>query len=192
MFLQRCAESGVLLRSGAFLSFGKAFPGGADTGEGGVGLLDKLTGEIDGVPVLGGEQEQADGLKVEFLSYVPHQAEVAKGLGHLLIIYIYIAVMHPVPCEGLACGRLALGYLVFVMGEYKILATCVNVKGGAQQLHTHGAALYMPARTAFAPGAVPCGLAGLGALPEGEVQRIPLQVSRLYARAGLKIVYGLA
>ena len=50
----------------------------------------------------------------------------------------------------------------------------------------------MPARAAFAPGAVPCGLAGLGALPEGEVQRIPLQVSRLYAGAGLKVVYGLA
>ena len=131
VFLQGCAESGVLLRSGAFLGFGKAFPGGADTGEGGVGLLDKLTGEIDGVPVLGGEQEQADGLKVEFLSYVPHQAEVAKGLGHLLIIYIYIAVMHPVPCEGLACGRLALGYLVFMVGEYEILPARVNVEGGA-------------------------------------------------------------
>ena len=124
-------EALVLCGSGAFLGFGKAFPGGADTGEGGVGLLYKLTGEIDGVPVLGGEQEQADGLKVEFLSYVPHQAEVAKGLGHLLIIYIYIAVMHPVPCEGLACGRLALSYLVFMVGEYKVLAARVNVEGGA-------------------------------------------------------------
>ena len=99
--------------------------------------------------------------------------------------------MHPVPCEGLACGRLALGYLVFMVREYKVLPACVNVEGGAQKLHAHGAALYMPARAAFAPGAVPCGLAGLGALPEGEVQRIPLQVSRLYARAGLKVVYGL-
>lgn len=57
--------------------------------------------------------------------------EVAKGLGHLLIIYIYIAVMHPVPCEGLACGGLALGYLVFMVREYEILPARVNVKGGA-------------------------------------------------------------
>lgn len=42
------------------------------------------------------------------------------------------------------------------------------------------------------PRGSPMRARGLGALPEGEVQRIPLQVSRLYAGAGLKVVYGLA
>ncbi|MPN53872.1 hypothetical protein SDC9_201540 [bioreactor metagenome] len=73
--------------------------------------------------------------------------------------------MHPIAGKGLARGRFALGDFVFVMGEDQILAAGVNIEGGAQKLHAHGAAFDMPARPAHSPGGGPSGFAGFGAFP---------------------------
>ena len=50
----------------------------------------------------------------------------------------------------------------------------------------------MPAGTALAPGAVPGGLAGLGGLPEGEIQRIFLFFARRHARARKQFIQAAA
>ena len=52
----------------------------------------------------------------------------------------------------------------------------MEVDGLAQMGAAHGAALDVPARTAHAVGALPCGLAGLCGLPDGEVGGVFLQV----------------
>ncbi len=46
----------------------------------------------------------------------------------------------------------------------------------------------MPARPAGSPGAVPGRLSGLGALPQGEIERVLLFFSRCHARPGLKLL----
>ena len=100
--------------------------------------------------------------------------------------------MHPITGEGLAGGGLALGYLVFMMGEHKVLTARMDIEGGTQKLHAHGAALDMPAGPAFAPGAIPRGLAGLRALPEGEVKGVLLVLGGVDAGAALQILDGLS
>ena len=65
----------------------------------------------------------------------------------------------------------------------------------AQHLAAHGRALDVPARPARAPGAGPLdlvGLAGLGAFPQHEVQRVLLAVLHGHAFAGLQFVQRLA
>ena len=88
--------------------------------------------------------------------------------------------MHPDAGEGHA-GCLGLGDLVLVVGEDEVAAAAVDVEAGAQVAQPHGGALDVPARAPLAPGAVPevIVLAGLGGLPDGEVERV------LLARLGL-------
>ena len=50
----------------------------------------------------------------------------------------------------------------------------MDVNGGAQVAVDHGGALGVPAGTALAPRALPRWLAGLGGLPQGEVERVAL------------------
>ena len=99
-----------------------------------------------------------------------------QALGHLLVVHIDKAVVHPVPGEGAAVGALALGDLVLVVGEDQVLAAAVEVDGLAQVGAAHGAALNVPAGAAHAVGALPGGLAGLGGLPDGEIGGVLLQV----------------
>ncbi len=99
-----------------------------------------------------------------------------QALGHLLIVHIDEAVVHPVVRKGAAVGTLALGDLVLVVGEDQILSAAVQVDGLAQMGAAHGAALDVPARAAHAVGAFPCRLAGLGGLPDGKVGGVFLQV----------------
>ena len=63
--------------------------------------------------------------------------------------------MHPVAAEGAAVGALALGDLVFVVGEHKVLPAAVQVDGLAQVLAGHGAAFDVPARRPWPQGPVP-------------------------------------
>ena len=112
---------------------------------------------------------------------------VADGLGHLLALELKEGVVEPVAGERLAGGGLGLGDLVLVVGEDEVLAAAVDVEGAAQVLAGHGRALDVPAGAARAPGRVPGGLAGLGALPEGEVQRVALVRVDLDPGAGLEL-----
>ena len=99
-----------------------------------------------------------------------------QALGHLLIVHIDEAVVHPVAGKGAAVGALALRDLVLVVREDQILTAAVQVDGLAQMGAAHGAALDVPARTAHAVGAFPCGLTGLCGLPDGKVGGVFLQV----------------
>ena len=72
--------------------------------------------------------------------------------------------------------------------EHQVEPAAVDVERFAQILHAHGRALDVPAGPALAPRAVPRRLAGLGALPEGEVARVALAVADLDAGAGLQLL----
>ena len=134
----------------------------------------------------------ADDFVAVFLSHFPYREEVAQGLGHLLVVDVDVAVVHPVVGEGLAVGSFALCDLVFVVGEDQILTAAVEVKGLAQIVAGHGGAFDVPARSALAPGRIPVGFARLGSLPHGEVQRLFLAVIDVDACACLQFLDGLA
>src|SRR5699024_5796945 len=84
----------------------------------------------------------------------------------------YKAIVHPVADEGLAGRRLALGNFIFVVGEFKVLTTGVNIQGLTEVLRGHYRALDMPAGTALAPWGIPADFTRLGRFPEGEVHRV--------------------
>ena len=84
--------------------------------------------------------------------------------------------MDPVVHVPVAEGGLALSDLIFMVREYVIDATGVDIETLSQVLRGHGRALYVPARESGAPRAVPFHIpARLRSLPEGEIPGVSLQ-----------------
>src|SRR5690606_20039784 len=117
---------------------------------------------------------------------------VAQGLGHLFAVHPHGAGMHPGHGVGLAGSGFALGNLVFVVREYQIRTTTMDIESVAQTAGGHYRTFDMPAGTTLTPGRSPAGLTRLGRLPQHEVQRIFLGFTHLDARAYLQILDALA
>src|SRR5919202_6769876 len=71
--------------------------------------------------------------------------------------------------------RFALRQFVLVVREAYVRAPAVDVRPIGQVLAHHRRALDVPPWAALSPRALPGGLAGLGGLPQREVQRAPLE-----------------
>ena len=138
--------------------------------------LDQVHRIVQRHAVTSGEHKITDRLIAVLIGNFTHGKEVVGALGHLLVVDVQKAVVHPVMAEGAAVGALRLCNLVFVMGEDQVLAACMQVDGLAQVLTGHGAALNVPARTALAPGAVPGRLARLGGFPDSKICGVFFQV----------------
>ena len=80
--------------------------------------------------------------------------------------------MHPEAGEFLPRGGFALGDLIFVMRENKILPSPMDVERKAEVFPGHGGAFQMPSRPSLSPGAFPERLPRLGGFPQGKVQRV--------------------
>ena len=78
------------------------------------------------------------------------------------------------------------------MRELEVHAAAVNVEVRAEERGRHGGALDVPAGPARAPGRVPRRLAGLGVLPQDEVERIALGFVDLDPRTGPQVGEALA
>ena len=77
-------------------------------------------------------------------------------------------------------------------GKIEVGAAAVDVEVLAQQFARHGRALDVPAGAAGAPARLPLRLAGLGALPQHEVERIALAAVDGDALAGAQFVEAAA
>ena len=141
------------------------------------------------------QHKEAQHLRIGDLQHVAQQLEVAQRLAHLLGVDLQHAAVHPVVRERAAARGLALRALVLVVREHEVGAAAVDVEGKPQVLARHGRALDVPAGTAHAPGRLPRRLAGLGGLPQREVQRVALAilhalaVGAQLAVAALHLVY---
>ena len=135
-----------------------------------------------------GHHQVADGLIAVFLRHLAHGKEIAEALAHLAVIDIDVTVMHPVMGKRHAVAALALGNLIFMVGENQVLAAAVDVNGLAQIAPGHSGALDMPAGTALAPGGAPARLAGLRSLPQGEVHGVLLDFAGRNTRPGLQVL----
>ena len=98
--------------------------------------------------------------------------------------------MHPEAGQLAAAGGFGLGDLVLMMGEDEVLTAAVDIQG--KIFLAHGRAFDMPAGTALAPGAFPEGLARLGRLPQGKVQRILLFFTGSHTGTGLQFIQAAA
>ena len=74
---------------------------------------------------MGADDEKAQGLGVELLQHVADGEKVAQRLGHLLVVHIDKAVVHPQPRHGLAVRAFALGDFVFVVGKLEVCSASV-------------------------------------------------------------------
>ena len=100
---------------------------------------------------------------------------VAERLAHLLACSGHPRVVQPVVREG-PVGRFRLSDLVLMVREHEIESASVDVEMRAEVLLRHRRALDMPARATRPPGCLPLRLAGLRALPHGEVTRVALHL----------------
>ena len=132
---------------------------------------------VDRSAILAAEQEKAQHFRVSQRSAIEHFADgekVAERLRHLLVVDVDEAVVHPKIRELLTRCRARLRDLVFMVRELQIHAAGVDVEMLTQNLGRHHRAFDMPAGTARPPGRGPTRLAGLGALPEHEIERVAL------------------
>ena len=129
--------------------------------------------------VVAAHDKKAHRLGVVLLEHVADGEEVAQRFGHLLVVDIDKAVVHPRLRKRLAGSAFALGDFVLVVRKLQIGAAAVDVKALAQQRAAHRRALDVPARAARTPCAWPLHLVwlcGFGAFPQDEIQRIVFAV----------------
>ena len=157
-----------------------------------IGLAQVVVGVVDGAAVVAAEHERAQHLGPQAWQHLAHGEEVAERLRHLLGVDVDEAVVHPGVHERAAAGGAALGDLVLVVRELQVESAAVDVEVRAQQRHRHRRALDVPARPPVAPGRGPARLAGLGGLPQHEVERIALRLIDLDAGAGPQVAELLA
>ena len=105
---------------------------------GGCGLKG-LGGEIKGFAVVGLQHKQAQGHRRDpALQQRTDGGEVAERLAHLLAAHIDHAVVHPDPGQVLTGGSFGLGDLVFVVREYQVGPTQVDVDRVTELRPHHG------------------------------------------------------
>src|SRR5690606_10468630 len=102
------------------------------------------------------------------------------------------AGMHPGHGVGLAGSGFALGTLAFVVREYQIRTTTMDVESVAQTAGGHARTFDMPAGTTRTSGRSPAGPTRLPRLPPHAAPRIFLGLTHLDARAYLQILDALA
>ncbi len=133
---------------------------GQQAAQQGLALVEVGVEPLEAGPVVVAEQRQPDGPGVGHLEQVAHEDQVAQRLAHLLAVVGDHRRVHPVPGQGLAGDRRALGDLALVVGEDQVGAAAVEVEGGAVGGQHHGRAFDVPARPAGAEGGVPGRLVG--------------------------------
>ena len=93
---------------------------------------------VEGAAVVRPHDEKPDGFRIELLQHIANQEKVAQALGHLLVVDVDEAVVHPAVGQRLAGGAFALRDFVLVMGKWQVGAAAVDVERFAQQLARHG------------------------------------------------------
>ena len=147
--------------------------------------------EIQSTAVMAAHHKETHHLWVIQFQYFANGEEVVQAFGHLHVIYIDKAVVHPNAGHGLAIGALALGNFIFMMGELQICTTPMDIETLAQQLASHGRTLNVPTRASRTKRAVPfhfLGFVRLGRFPQHEVQRVFLAIKHRHTLACMQLV----
>src|SRR5580704_2402132 len=140
-----------------------------------VRVLELLERVIDRPAVVAREEEEAQHLRMaQRLQHFAQREEVAERFRHLLVVNVDEAVVHPQVDELVPGRRARLRDLVLVVRELEVEAAAVEVEVRAEERGRHGRALDVPAGAPAPPRRIPPWLAGLGALPQHEIERVAL------------------
>ena len=132
------------------LGHGEAPGQPVQSGQGLLGIGQRLGSHLNRRAVVGTEHQQPVGAGVVAGEEVGQRGEVAQRLGHLRALDLHPAVVHPVPREGLAVGD-RLRPLVLVVRELQVLPAAVQVEALTEQVERHDDALGVPSRPASSP-----------------------------------------
>ena len=187
---------------------GEPFAPFVDAGEGGLGIVHALPGEVEVLAVVGAAEESVAQFAagVAFREDVADGVHVAERLRHFLAVDEEVLDVKPGADEFPAGRFFALGDFVFVVGKSEVGAAAVDVDQGrpgvcgvlrvrcrgeagvgGEEFEAQRGTFDVPARAAPAPGRFPADVAvGLGPFfPEDEVAHAFLFVFVLVdARAG--------
>src|SRR3989338_4231792 len=102
--------------------------------------------------------------------------------------------MHPVVYKRyFAGGGLLLGNLGFVVGEFQVLATTVDIVLWSEEMFGDGGVFNMPTWPTFAPGGVSCPVVGIVlGFPEHEVAGMAFILLHFNTFCGLQVLDDLA
>ena len=153
----------------------------------GTRIVQLLVTEVQRAAVLTGQNEVTHLLGLVTRQDLANGEEVVQGFRHLLVVDAHEAVVHPVADERMTGRTLGLGDLVLVVRKSQVGAAAMDVEGVTERLGRHRRALDVPTRPPRAPRRLPGGFAGLGRLPQREVQRIALGLAGLDTRPGLQV-----
>ncbi len=141
----------------------------------GRGRLQRPGGVVPGLRPRPVDDRHADHRRRIPREQVLHEHEIARRLGHLHPVHGHRAHVQPRPRVGGDAGqRLGHRRVVGVVREAQVGAPRVDVHPDAERRHRHRDALGVPPGPARPPGGVPRGVAGLGGLPHGHVERVVL------------------
>src|SRR5947207_7700000 len=148
--------------------------------------LECVVGEVDGLPIMRLEEEQANGGGIHtLLSQVSSGEKISVAFRHLGAAYIQELAVHPMARELLARRTLRLRDLVFVMRENEIDAAGVDIErlnaaALPDLVERHRRAFEVPARAPAPKWGIPDSTHrfsfGVRLLPQCKVARVTLRV----------------
>src|SRR5687768_7435090 len=155
----------------------------------GPGCFEGILGVSRGAAVVAGDDKHPQGIAAVLFQRFRDGDEVANRLRHLFAAELKQGVVHPDAGERrVARVGLGLGDFVRVVGEYEVCAAAVDIDLFTEGIERHGGAFDVPAWPARAPGTFPARLAGLGGLPQGEIEGVSLEFGRVDAGAGEHVI----
>ena len=154
-------------------------------------LLDYLNTIVNGASVMRSDHYISYRLIAKLFGNLADCKEIAEGLTHLAVIYIYIAVMHPIVSKVATVCTFGLCDLVFVVWEDKVLTAAMNIDSFSEESACHSRAFNMPTGSAVAPRGLPIGLTRFCGFPKAEIHRRFLDFGYINTRTRLQILKGL-
>ena len=136
-------------------------------------------------------QEKPHGFGIKGFEHFANGEKVAQTFGHLFVVNIDETVVHPKARKGFTRGTFTLGNFIFMVRKLQIGTARVNVKSVTQHLASHGRALNVPTRPAWAKGAVPFHFGGLrffGTFPQHKVKRIVFAIEHRHTFTRMQFI----
>ena len=91
--------------------------------------MQRIHGEVDGLPIgARGKGVSQDDWSESLLHNIIDGVEIIEVLRHLAAFYEQVSAMYPVAKESGAAAAFALSDLIFMMREYEVLATGMDIE----------------------------------------------------------------
>src|SRR5699024_2368380 len=111
------------------------------------------------------DHEESEHIRIDFPDDVMYKDKVPECFGHLFIIDVDVAVMHPVVRKCCICHTFTLCNFIFMVRESQVLAARMDVDCITKVMAGHDTALDMPSRASLTPRGTPLDFTFFGLFP---------------------------